>query len=97
MGLLDSHPDIACIGELFQHKGRLFGILCTTVPFVRCRLTEKSDSGSCGERVDHTGSYLDSVFVTLDTPVAGFKLMLDQARRFPMLLDYLKAHDFKIS
>jgi LPS sulfotransferase NodH len=41
-------------------------------------------------------SYLDDVFTTLDAPAMGFKLMLDQAVRFPTVLDYLQIHEFKI-
>ena len=95
MGLLDSHPDIACIGELFQHRA---DYVQHSVPRYRLYVASspKNRTMDLVARKSIIRSYLDSVFVTLNTPVAGFKLMLDQARRFPMVLDYLKAHDFKI-
>lgn len=95
MGLLDSHPAIVCTGELFQHKADL---VQHSVP--RYRLYVAS---SLRDRIFYLAarrrsiqSYLDGVFMTLDAPAVGFKLMLDQARRFPAVLDYLRAHDFKV-
>jgi LPS sulfotransferase NodH len=95
MGLLDSHPEIACTGELFQHKADM---VQHSVPRYRLHVTS-----SLKERIRYLvsqrssiQSYLDDVFTTLDAPVMGFKLMLDQAVRFPAALDHLRAHDFKI-
>ena len=95
MGLLDSHPEIASVGELFQHRA---DYVQHSVPRYRLYVASspKNRILDLVARRSIVRSYLDSVFVILDTPVAGFKLMLDQARRFPMVLDYLKAHDFKI-
>jgi LPS sulfotransferase NodH len=95
MGLLDSHPEVACTGELFQHKADL---VQHSVPRYRLYVT-----GSLKGRILYLAarklsiqSYLDNVFTILDAPVVGFKLMLDQANRFPAVLDYLKVHDFKV-
>jgi len=95
MGLLDSHPEIACVGELFQHRA---DYAQHSVPRYRLYVASslKNRLLDLVARRSLARSYLDSVFVTLDTPVVGFKLMIDQARRFPSVLDYLKAHDFKI-
>jgi LPS sulfotransferase NodH len=95
MGLLDSHPEIACTGELFQHKADQ---VQHSVPRYRLHVTS-----SLKNRILHLAArrrsiqgYLDDLFTILDAPVVGFKLMLDQAQRFPAVLDYLKAHDFKV-
>ena len=95
MGLLDSHPEIACTGELFQHKADM---VQHSMPRYQLHVTS-----SLRERIRYLvsqrssiQSYLDHVFTTLDAPTMGFKLMLDQAMRFLAVLDYLRAHDFKI-
>jgi LPS sulfotransferase NodH len=95
MGLLDSHPEIACIGELFQHRA---DYVQHSVPRYRLYVTSspKNRILDLVARRSLAWSYLDSVFVTFDTPVVGFKLMIDQAIRFPSVVDYLKTHDFKI-
>lgn len=95
MGLLDSHPEIACTGELFQHKADMVQY---SLPRYRLHVTS-----SLKERIRYLisqsssiESYLDDVFTVLDAPAMGFKLMLDQAVLFPAVLDYLQAHGFKI-
>jgi hypothetical protein len=95
MGLLDSHPEIACTGELFQHKADL---VQHSVPRYRLYVTSsfKDRILYLAARKLSIESYLDNVFTILDAPAVGFKLMLDQALRFPAVLDYLKAHDFKV-
>ena len=54
MGLLDSHPEIACIGELFQHRA---DYVQHSVPRYRLYVAsspKNRHSGSCGEKVNHT-------------------------------------------
>lgn len=95
MGLLDSHPDITCLGELFQHRA---DYVQHSVPRYHLHVTSSLRNRFLDivARKPTMWNYLDDVFAALDTQVAGFKLMFDQAIQFPMVLDYLQAHDFKI-
>ena len=81
MGLLDSHPEIACTGELFQHKTDL---VPHSVPRYRLYVTSslKARVLHLAARRQSIQNYLDNVFTIPDAPAVGFKLMLDQAHRW---------------
>jgi LPS sulfotransferase NodH len=111
MTLLDSHPDILCIGELFQPKSecvqysipryRLYLENSTTYQFLDSALERvKLDRffGATLRRIT-INKYLDTIFFSraaTNYTAIGFKLMLDQAKRYPSVLDYLRRNKFKI-
>jgi LPS sulfotransferase NodH len=95
VGLLDQHQDIVCVSELFQNKS---DHVRYSIPryklYVRHSTVRRVlDLLVRGAAVP---SYLDAVYSSFDTGAAGFKLMLDQVRRYPPVLDYLKRHGFRI-
>ncbi len=95
MSLLDQHPDVICVGELFQFRTedvqygvRRFRAYVHDSP-VRRVLDLLRFGGILHD-------YLDTVYPLLDAPAAGFKIMLDQIRRYRSVLAYFSQHHFKI-
>lgn len=100
--LLDSHPNIRCLGEIFYFsKGRF--------PFIkpRGRRTELSYRRyieySLNRKVCHyiakakmVNNCLDQLYDVPNYSAIGFKLMYDQARQFPMIIDYFRKQNVKI-
>lgn len=93
--LLQSHPDIFSLGELFDDKEKISkrGIqtyklhLKNFFPYINY---------SSGQSREIIYQYLDEIFFKEDFDAVGFKLMLNQAKLFPPVLYYLKENKFKI-
>lgn len=95
MSLLDQHPDIVCVGELFQYRTenvqhgiRRFRAYVHDSP--RRRVLDLIRFGG----IVH--DYLDTVYPMFDTSVSGFKIMLDQIIRYQPVLTYFTRNQFKI-
>jgi Sulfotransferase family len=88
---LDAHPQIRCYGEVFSplhHNefgyGRfLHESMMRRIQnlFMRRKLVE---------------SYLDTILNSPDHRATGFKLILSQSRRYPMVLPYLRRHNTRV-
>jgi LPS sulfotransferase NodH len=95
MSLLDQHPDIVCVGELFQNK--------TENAQYSIRRYRSYARGSARRRILDllrlgviVSDYLDTVYPSFDTKVMGFKIMLNQIRRYPSVLAYFVQNQFKV-
>jgi LPS sulfotransferase NodH len=93
--LLDAHPEVVCVGELFQSKS---APVDHDLPRYRGYVAD-----SMGRRLlapllcrRSVHRYLDRIYGTLQVPAFGFKLMLDQVRRYPAVAAYLREKDFRI-
>lgn len=95
MGLLDSHPDIVCLGELLQRKADR---VQHSVPRYRLFVRERPvyQLLDFAARKLLVGRYLDTVSSSFTSAAVGFKLMLNQAHRYPMVLDYIKQKNYKL-
>lgn len=111
MSLLDSHPNILCIGELFQNKSE-----CVQYSIPRYKLYIESSAiyqvlDSVIRKIKLNGylgtimrkiminRYLDTIYslsATTGNDAIGFKLMLNQVKRYPIVLDYLSENKFKV-
>jgi LPS sulfotransferase NodH len=95
MSLLDQHPDVVCVGELFQYRTEdvQYGVR-------RFRAyVHDSPRRRVLDLIRFRGivhDYLDTVYPLFDTSAAGFKIMLDQIRRYQSVLTYFTQHQFKI-
>lgn len=95
MSLLDQHPDIVCVGELFQYRTEdvQYGIR-------RFRAyVHDSPRRRVLDLVRWRGivyDYLDTAFPPFVESTTGFKIMLDQIRRYRPVLDYFKQNQYKI-
>lgn len=95
MGLLDQHPDVLCVGEIFQYRTedvqhgiRRFRAYVHDSP--RRRFLDLIR----WRGIVH--DYLDTVFPPFDESATGFKIMLDQIRRYRPVLDYFKQNQYRI-
>lgn len=95
MGLLDQHPDVVCVGELFQYRTedvqhgiRRFRAYVHDSP--QRRFLDLIRFGG----IIH--EYLDTIYPMFNTGAAGFKLMLDQIRRYQPVLTYFVQNEFRI-
>lgn len=93
--LLDQHPDIVCVGELFQYKTedveygiRRFRSFVHDSP--RRRVLDLLRWGS----IVH--DYLDTAYPEFDTGAIGFKIMLNQIRRYQPVLQYFTQNQFQV-
>ena len=95
MGLLDQHPDVVCVGEIFQYRTEnvQYGIR-------RFRAyVHDSPQRRILDLIRWRGivyDYLDTVFPPFEQSATGFKIMLDQIRRYRPVLDYLRQNQYKI-
>lgn len=98
--LLDSHPDIRCFGEIFYFFHGRFPLRKA-----RGRRTElsyrRNVESSRRNRLMHYISKKKLINATLDEiysrpgyAAIGFKLMYDQAKQFPAVLEY--AHNYNV-
>jgi len=99
---LDSHPAIRCLDELFLFT---YGI-----PHIKRARGAGVDQSyrqyiakSWGNftmdifaRRKGVYRYLEDLFAIPDYQAIGFKLMLAQLRRFPMVMDYIREHNFSV-
>lgn len=100
--LLDSHPDVSCLGEIFYFTQGRFPL---TKP--RGRRTEMSYrrhvESSPGKRLMHyiarkklVNETLNAIYSRSGYSAIGFKLMYDQAIRFPAVLNYVHKDNVKV-
>ena len=88
---LNSHPDILCIGETFLSRGKSpydYG-------YYR-KLSWERRLGHYLDRRRQMGRYLTDLYETPGRAAIGFKLMQSQARRYPMVWDYLRERQVKV-
>ena len=93
--LLASHPRILSLGELFDDKEKIEG---QVIPTYKLYLKQLSPAGDYTP-AQHKGliyRYLDNFFSKEDFKAVGFKLMLNQSQKYPVILDYLKENNIKL-
>lgn len=95
MNLLDQHPDVVCLGELFQYRTedvqygiRRFRAYVHDSP--QRRVLDLIRFGGLAH------DYLDSIYSAFETRALGFKIMFDQIRRYQSVLSYFKRNRIKI-
>jgi LPS sulfotransferase NodH len=95
VGILDQHQDIVCVAEPFQNRN---DHLRYSVPRYRLYVRHSAVRRALDFLVRGVlvSSYLDLVYSSLYAEAVGFKLMLDQMKRYPTVLRYLKRHRFRI-
>ncbi|MGI8904953.1 MAG: sulfotransferase family protein [Candidatus Sumerlaeaceae bacterium] len=94
---LNKHPDVRCIGEAFNFKGRFlathgneFGYRKYLDARPLLRIQDMFARKSTVQR------YLDELYATPGFAAIGFKLMLSQSHTFPMVMEYLRRHDARV-
>jgi LPS sulfotransferase NodH len=95
MSLLDQHPDVTCVGELFQYRIEdvQYGVRRFRAYVHDSPARRVLDLIRFGGIVH---DYLDTVYPLLGAGAAGFKIMLDQIRRYRSVLGYFTQNHFKI-
>jgi LPS sulfotransferase NodH len=93
--LLRSHPSILSIGELFDDKEKIEGGVVQTYKLYIKQLSSNRDYKPVQHK-DLIYQYLDHFFSKSDFDATGFKLMLNQGKKYPIILDYLKEKQFKV-
>jgi LPS sulfotransferase NodH len=95
--LLDSHPSIVCFGEIFQDVNTPCHPTLGTKRYksyidmsVRRRVLDFVN------RKYMISTYLSNIVSALEYEARGFKLMLDQTRKYPEVLNFLQQKKFKI-
>ena len=95
--MLDSHPQILCIGEAFQdvdtpchHKFK--------IQRYRTYVADSFFRKLKNRLMKHRSikSYLNKVFSSNSFKAIGFKLMLNQLELHPELINYLRSYNFKV-
>ncbi len=95
VSLLNSHPDILSTGELFDNKKKVEkGGKKTYDLYLQDIAPWKYFFTFQKRRL--VFQYLDNFFSINDFDAIGFKLMLNQAKKIPMVPDYLKKEQIKI-
>lgn len=108
---MDNHPQIQCLGEVFyinpelkdgavEKRGKG---LEDSFSSWRNRSYQNFMARSWRHRLGHwlfrnklTSDYLDEIFGTCELEACGFKLMANQFKRFPAVLDYIKRHQVRV-
>ncbi len=94
ISLLQSHPDILSLGEIFANK---LNRVSKGIPTFELYLKEANDAGEAvRSREEMRKRYLDDLFTEAKARAVGFKLMFNQIPRCPEVLDYFKEHRFKV-
>ena len=93
--LLDSHPDVFCLGEMFFQKKESDYSYRT---YFGANYSRKILN--VFNRASAVKGYLDEFYSRNNCGATGFKFMYGQARsfppRFPSVLDYAKKNEIKI-
>jgi len=93
---LDSHPDIRCLGEVFNfRKGRGKSTEGSYRQFINERRFARSIAHHIARR-QLVKEHLDQLYQSYDVKATGFKFMLSQARDFPDATRYLQENRIKV-
>lgn len=97
MRILDSHPQIFCIGEAFQdidtpchHQVQIPRFQT----FIKKSIIHRALFLIQRRRLVY--EYLDNIYTSLSSDAFGFKLMLNQYENYPELSEYLKTRNYRI-
>jgi len=95
--MLDSHPDILCLGEAFQNTDTPCHQDSSIIRYDRY-IKQSIFHRLCNHifREYPINKYLDYVYSLRNTSAIGFKLMLNQHEKYPCVLDRLKKDNAKI-
>jgi LPS sulfotransferase NodH len=95
--LLDNHPNIVCFGEVFQD------VDTPCHPTLGTKRYKSYIDMSVSRRVVDfvnrkymISTYLGNIVSALEYEAKGFKFMLDQAKKYPEVLNILQQNRFKI-
>lgn len=95
--LLDSHPEILCMGEVLDNK---FTYCHPVYKIPRYRLYLMQSVARIILNIvtpkQVFTEYLDSIFNAYEHSKIGFKLMLNQEQRYHSMRSYLQQHSFKV-
>jgi hypothetical protein len=94
---LDSHPDILCIGEAFQDTEKPCNqdtSILRYVQYIKQSMSRRFLNHIL--RKQTVNKYLDYLYSLQNPRAIGFKLMLNQFKQYPSVLDRLKQDKTKV-
>ena len=94
VSLLQSHPGILSLGEIFSQKENKLKV---GIPSYKLYLKQLSPGIVDGapQHKNMITPYLDTIFSKKGYDAIGFKLMLNQITKYQKVMEYLKENRFK--
>lgn len=93
---LNNHPDILCLGELFDpNENYRPKEMLPYILFIKNSNNLNSNQTNLINNKETIFNYLD-IYYSKSFKCIGFKLMLNQTKRLPFVLDYLKSRSLRI-